>query len=100
MVAPLYISEISPPEIRGSLLVLEEFSIVLGIVIAFWITYGTQYIPSEWAWVSFQSHIEGYVVDEIIMWPLTAPSFPSSDDPGHHLGCRHHLLSVLAAMAY
>lgn len=33
MVAPLYISEISPPEIRGSLLVLEEFSIVTGIVV-------------------------------------------------------------------
>ncbi|RMY41507.1 hypothetical protein D0864_16194, partial [Hortaea werneckii] len=50
MVAPLYISEISPPEIRGTLLVLEEFSIVTGIVIAFWITYGTRYMPSEWAW--------------------------------------------------
>ena len=32
MVAPLYISEISPPEIRGALLVLEEFSIVTGCV--------------------------------------------------------------------
>ncbi|KAF5855817.1 hypothetical protein ETB97_008341 [Aspergillus alliaceus] len=40
MVAPLYISEISPPECRGTLLVLEEFCIVLGIVIAYWITYG------------------------------------------------------------
>ncbi|KAK0309222.1 hypothetical protein LTR01_004329 [Friedmanniomyces endolithicus] len=50
MVAPLYIAEISPPEIRGALLVLEEFSIVTGIVIAFWITYGTQFIASEWAW--------------------------------------------------
>ncbi|KKY20137.1 putative mfs monosaccharide [Diplodia seriata] len=50
MVAPLYISEISPPEIRGTLLVLEEFSIVAGIVIAYWITYGTQYIPTEWSW--------------------------------------------------
>ncbi|KAI9722624.1 MAG: hypothetical protein M1812_001555 [Candelaria pacifica] len=50
MVAPVYIAEISPPEIRGALLVLEEFSIVLGIVVAFWITYGTQYIGSEWAW--------------------------------------------------
>ncbi len=35
IVAPLYISEISPPEIRGALLVLEEFSIVTGIVVAF-----------------------------------------------------------------
>jgi len=50
MVVPLYISEISPPEIRGALLVLEEFSIVTGIVIAFWITYGTQNIAGEWAW--------------------------------------------------
>ncbi|MCJ1362720.1 hypothetical protein MMC16_001826 [Acarospora aff. strigata] len=50
MVAPLYISEISPPEIRGALLVLEEFSIVTGIVIAFWITYGTQYMAGEWSW--------------------------------------------------
>lgn len=50
MVAPLYISEISPPEIRGTLLVLEELSIVTGIVIAFWTTYGTLHIPSEWSW--------------------------------------------------
>jgi MFS family permease len=50
MVAPLYISEISPPEIRGTLLVLEEFSIVTGIVIAFWITYGTRFMRGEWAW--------------------------------------------------
>ena len=50
MVAPLYISEISPPEIRGALLVLEELSIVTGIVIAYWITYGTRYIAGEWAW--------------------------------------------------
>jgi MFS family permease len=50
MVAPLYISEISPPEIRGTLLVLEEFSIVTGIVVAFWITYGTRLMVGEWAW--------------------------------------------------
>ncbi|KAL2867426.1 sugar porter family MFS transporter [Aspergillus lucknowensis] len=50
MVAPLYISEISPPECRGALLVLEEFCIVLGIVIAYWITYGTRYMAGEWAW--------------------------------------------------
>jgi sugar porter (SP) family MFS transporter len=49
-ISPLYISEISPPEIRGALLVLQEFSIVFGIVIAFWTTYGTRYMPSEWSW--------------------------------------------------
>lgn len=50
MVSPLYISEISPPESRGALLVLEELSIGFGIVVAFWITYGTQYMAGEWAW--------------------------------------------------
>ncbi|KEQ80945.1 general substrate transporter [Aureobasidium pullulans EXF-150] len=49
-VAPMYISEISPPEIRGTLLVLEEFSIIVGIVVAFWITYGTRYMSTEWSW--------------------------------------------------
>lgn len=41
---------IGPPECRGTLLVLEEFFIVLGIVIAYWITYGTRYMAGEWAW--------------------------------------------------
>lgn len=50
MLAPVYVSEISPPEIRGVLLVLEELSIALGIVVAFWITYGTRFIVCEWAW--------------------------------------------------
>ncbi|OAK95267.1 general substrate transporter [Phaeosphaeriaceae sp. SRC1lsM3a] len=49
-IAPLYISEIAPPEIRGALLVLQEFSIVFGIVIAFWTTYGTRYMSGEWSW--------------------------------------------------
>ena len=34
--APLYMSEISPKEIRGSLLALEQFSIVFGVVVGFW----------------------------------------------------------------
>ncbi|OAP61254.1 hypothetical protein AYL99_03455 [Fonsecaea erecta] len=42
MGAPLYISEIAPPNIRGSLLVLEAISIVIGAIIAYWITYGTR----------------------------------------------------------
>ncbi|WPA97794.1 uncharacterized protein RHO25_002405 [Cercospora beticola] len=50
MVTPLYISEISPAEVRGSLLVCEEVSIVVGVVIAFWTTYGTYHMDNEWAW--------------------------------------------------
>ena len=50
MVVPLYISEISPPELRGGLLVLQELSIVVGVVLAFWITFVTRKIPSNWSW--------------------------------------------------
>lgn len=45
--APLYISEISPPHLRGALLVLESVSIVTGVVIAFYITYGTRFLDGE-----------------------------------------------------
>ena len=45
--APLYISEIAPPQIRGALLVLESISIVSGVVISYWISYGCQYISGE-----------------------------------------------------
>src|ERR1700722_1184953 len=50
MAVPLYISGISPPEVRGTLLVLEEFSIVSRIVVAFWITYDTRFTQSNWSW--------------------------------------------------
>jgi MFS family permease len=31
-------------------LVFEELSIVFGIIVAFWITYGTKDIPNHWSW--------------------------------------------------
>lgn len=46
MGAPLYISEIAPPNLRGSLMVLEAISIVVGAVVAYWITYGTRYVKA------------------------------------------------------
>ncbi|KAI9759747.1 MAG: hypothetical protein M4579_002132 [Chaenotheca gracillima] len=48
MGAPLYISEIAPPELRGSLLVLEQLSIVTGAIISYWITYGTRSMVGDW----------------------------------------------------
>ena len=42
MLSPLYMAEISPPEVRGSLMALEQFSIVLGVVFGFWTGYMTR----------------------------------------------------------
>ncbi|KAL3440968.1 general substrate transporter [Aspergillus insuetus] len=44
MVVPLYLSEVAPPNLRGSLVALQQLAITLGIMIAFWLDYGTQHI--------------------------------------------------------
>jgi len=44
MTVPMYNSEIAPPEIRGSLVGLQQLAITFGIMISFWIDYGTNFI--------------------------------------------------------
>ncbi|PLB52416.1 general substrate transporter [Aspergillus steynii IBT 23096] len=44
MVVPLYISEVSIPGIRGGLVVLQQLSVTIGILVSYWIDYGTNYI--------------------------------------------------------
>lgn len=50
MLAPLYMAEISPPEVRGSLMALEQFAIVLGAVLGFWTGFFTREIPGSASW--------------------------------------------------
>ncbi|KAL4900640.1 hypothetical protein BDW74DRAFT_188081 [Aspergillus multicolor] len=44
MVVPLYISELAPPNLRGGLTALQQGGITAGIMVSFWLNYGTQYI--------------------------------------------------------
>ncbi|OCH90574.1 general substrate transporter [Obba rivulosa] len=50
MLSPLYMAEISPPEVRGSLMALEQFSIVLGAVLGFWVGFFTRNIDGAFSW--------------------------------------------------
>ncbi|KAI9021675.1 general substrate transporter [Phycomyces nitens] len=50
MLVPLYQSEIAPPEIRGSLVSLQQFAVTFGILISFWIDYGTANLSTEAQW--------------------------------------------------
>ncbi|CAE6427073.1 unnamed protein product [Rhizoctonia solani] len=56
MAVPLYNAELAPPEVRGSLVAMQQMSIVTGIMVSFWIDYGTNFIggtdsnQSEAAW--------------------------------------------------
>lgn len=40
MIVPLYNAELAPPEIRGSLVALQQLAIVGGIMVSYWFTYG------------------------------------------------------------
>ncbi|KAL9602073.1 MAG: hypothetical protein Q9219_002069 [cf. Caloplaca sp. 3 TL-2023] len=54
---PNYNAEVAPPEVRGSLVALQQLAITAGIMISFWIDYGTNYIggtgstQSDAAWL-------------------------------------------------
>lgn len=52
VVAPMYISEISPPEKRGRLTALFQFNVVLGILIAYFSNYliGAD-VEGSWRWM-------------------------------------------------
>ncbi|EMD64760.1 hypothetical protein GGP41_002966 [Bipolaris sorokiniana] len=43
-IVPMYNSECAPPEVRGALVALQQLAITFGIMVSFWINYGTNYI--------------------------------------------------------
>ena len=52
MVTPLYISEISPRAIRGALTGMFQLFNMLGVMLAFWINYGSNaHIPGDASWI-------------------------------------------------
>jgi len=50
MLCPLYISEMASPETRGSLISLEQFSIVFGVVLGFWVGFATRSLEGASSW--------------------------------------------------
>ncbi|MCU0652309.1 MAG: sugar porter family MFS transporter [Candidatus Omnitrophica bacterium] len=50
-VAPLYISEISPPDVRGALVSLNQLMITCGIVVSYLVDYMLTLGQQEWRWM-------------------------------------------------
>lgn len=50
MLCPLFIGEIASPETRGALVALEQFSIVLGVVLGFWVGFATRSLSGSISW--------------------------------------------------
>jgi SP family arabinose:H+ symporter-like MFS transporter len=52
MLAPLYIAEVAPPEIRGRLVSLNQFAIVSGILLAYFVNWRLAMLgPEGWRWM-------------------------------------------------
>nr|OQO28289.1 hypothetical protein B0A51_03908 [Rachicladosporium sp. CCFEE 5018] len=49
MIVPMYNAECAPPEVRGAMVGLQQLAITTGIMISFWIDYGTNYIGGSGA---------------------------------------------------
>ncbi len=50
-IAPLYISEISIPKIRGKLVGFNQLAITIGILVAYLVGFGFSYIVGNWHWM-------------------------------------------------
>ncbi|KAI7907120.1 general substrate transporter [Cokeromyces recurvatus] len=50
MAVPVYLSELAPKEIRGRLISLQQLMITIGLMVAFWVGAGTQYIETKAAY--------------------------------------------------
>jgi sugar porter (SP) family MFS transporter len=73
MVIPLYQAEISPPELRGTLVSIQQQSITIGTCISFWLDYGMHFIGGS------NCDAEGYDL----------PTYTTADAFGAHaVGCR------------
>ncbi|KAJ2308634.1 hypothetical protein IWW55_000320 [Coemansia sp. RSA 2706] len=50
MTVPVFQSEIAPPKIRGRLVSMQQWAITWGLLVAFWIDYGTHFIKNDASW--------------------------------------------------
>lgn len=75
MLSPLYMSEMASPEVRGALVSLEQFSIVLGVVLGYWIGFYTRNIQGALSWripLGVQI-IPGLILSFAILWLPPSP---------------------------
>lgn len=72
-VSPLYISEVSPPKVRGGLVSFNQLAIVTGILLAYLVNYSFKDFPDQWRWMLGVAAIPGAV---LAVGMLTVPRTP------------------------
>ncbi|KAI8653516.1 MFS domain-containing protein [Fusarium keratoplasticum] len=72
--APVYQSECSPAAIRGALLTLQGTVTILGVVISYWMDYGTSFTESSLQWrfrLAFQALFAILLILQVIGLPVS-----------------------------
>ena len=72
-VSPLYISEVSPPRVRGGLTSFNQMAVVTGILLAYIINFLFRDFTAEWRWMLGVAAIPGAV---LAVGMLTVPHTP------------------------
>jgi MFS family permease len=72
-VAPLYISEVSPPKVRGGLVSFNQLAITSGILLAYIVDFALKGVPGEWRWMLGIAAIPGAA---LAVGMLTVPRTP------------------------
>jgi sugar porter (SP) family MFS transporter len=72
-VAPLYISEVAPPRVRGGLVSFNQLAITSGILLAYIVNFALKGVTDEWRWMLGLAAIPGAV---LAVGMLTVPRTP------------------------
>lgn len=72
-VSPLYISEVSPPRVRGGLVSFNQMAVVTGILLAYVVNYTFKDFSNEWRWMLGVAALPGAA---LAIGMLTVPRTP------------------------
>jgi len=74
LIAPLYIAEIAPAEVRGQLVTLNQLAIVTGILVAFVSNYGLAHLShSNWRWMFGLGALPAAMLCGSLLWIPESP---------------------------
>ncbi|HUL77217.1 MAG TPA: sugar porter family MFS transporter [Vicinamibacteria bacterium] len=76
VLAPLYIAEISPRDVRGRLVSLNQMAIVTGILLAYFVNWLLSFAgPSSWRWMFASAAIPSAVFFAALLFVPESPRF-------------------------
>ena len=91
MVGPLYISEISPPEIRGSLVSLNQLAVTVGILSSYFVNFAFSDGPilalaqdvlgaAGWRWMLGAGMVPALILGVAMLWMPESPRWLIEED--------------------